>query len=99
MKIDNQLVSRLSQLAKLEFSAEAQEQIKSDLENILVFFEKINELPTEGIEPLVYMNEHHNVLRADSVKQLSDRDTLLKNAPFQDGEHILVPKVIDQEKS
>lgn len=96
MEINNELIDKLANLAKLNFDDTAKETIREDLEKVLTFFEKISELDTENVEPLIYMNEEVNVFRKDEAKQLITREEGLKNAPLQDGEFIKVPKVIEQ---
>ncbi len=98
MEIDKALVQRLAQLSKLEYDEKSSEKLIEDLKRILMFFEKINELPTEGVQPLVYMNEHKNTLREDAIKRLNTKEESLRNAPKQDGNYILVPKVIGQKQ-
>jgi aspartyl-tRNA(Asn)/glutamyl-tRNA(Gln) amidotransferase subunit C len=95
MEIDKALISKLEHLARLELSEEESFRIMEDLNNILTMVEKLQELDTEGVDPLVYINEDENVLRADEVRSQLSRAEALKNAPDHDGEHIKVPKVID----
>ena len=96
MEINNELIDKLANLAKLDFDDTAKKEIREDLEKVLTFFEKISELDTANVEPLIYMNEEVNVFRKDEAKQLITREEGLKNAPLQDGEFIKVPKVIEQ---
>ena len=95
MKIDKELISKLEHLARLELSDEEAQALMGDLNNILAMVEKLQELDTDNIDPLVYINEEKNQLRADKVgEQLSAKDAL-KNAPDHDGVFFKVPKVID----
>lgn len=95
MTIDETLISRLEQLARLELLPEEKERLTSDLNNILTMVEKLQELDTTGVAPLVYINEEVNVLREDEVKNQVSREESLKNAPKSDGTYFRVPKVID----
>lgn len=95
MTIDEKLISRLEQLARLELLPEEKERLRGDLNNILAMVEKLQELDTTGVEPLVYINEEVNVLRDDEVKNQVSREDALKNAPKSDGTYFRVPKVID----
>lgn len=98
MKVDKQLISKLEKLARLELSEEEREGLTKDLSSILEMVEKLQELDTEGVDPLVYINEEVNTLRADQVdQQLSQKDAL-KNAPDQNGTFFKVPKVINLKK-
>ena len=63
MKVDDKLVERLAHLSRLEFADEAKTKMKSDFEKILHFVEKLEEVDTDGVEPLVYMSSETNVLR------------------------------------
>lgn len=96
MDINNELIDKLANLAKLNFDEEAKQNIKNDLQKILTFFEKISELDTSNVEPLIYMNDEVNIFRKDEAKHLISRLEGLKNAPLEDGEYIKVPKVIDK---
>lgn len=96
MKIDNETVDKIAHLARLEFENEAKEQIIKDMNNMLTFVEKLNELDTSSVEPLIYMSDEVNVLREDEVKQEITQDEALKNAPKKDSDYFKVPKVIDK---
>ena len=95
MKVDKETVDKLSTLAKLEFNDEAKEGIIKDLNNMLAFVEKLNELDTEGVEPLVYMSDEVNVMRDDEVRVEITQDEALMNAPEKDSDYFRVHKVID----
>ncbi len=96
IQIDDALIDRLANLAKLEFDESTKAAIRQDLEKILGFFEQISELNTEAVEPLVYVNDEYNVFRKDEAKTLITQAEGLKNAPLHDGTYIKVPKVIDK---
>ena len=98
MQVDHQLVDKIATLARLEFSGDEKENIRTDLEKILTFVEKLNELDTEKVEPLIYVTEEHNVKRQDQVKQFITHEEALKNAPKKDSDYFRVPKVIDQQQ-
>jgi aspartyl-tRNA(Asn)/glutamyl-tRNA(Gln) amidotransferase subunit C len=95
MKIDKELILKLEHLARLELSDEEAQALMGDLNNILAMVEKLQELDTDNVSPLIYINEEENQLRADKVgKQIAAKDAL-KNAPDHDGVFFKVPKVID----
>lgn len=96
MKIDNATVDKIAHLARLEFENEAKEQIKKDMNNMLGFIEKLNELDTSNVEPLIYMSDEVNVLREDNVKHEITQDEALRNAPKHDSDYFKVPKVIEK---
>ena len=94
MTIDHNLILKLENLAKLELSEEERLKLTGDLNNILSMVEKLQELDTNGVEPLVYINEEVNKLREDKVCNQVDQSSALSNAPDQDGTYFKVPKVL-----
>ncbi len=95
MKIDDALVLRLEELSRLELSAHEREKLRNSLNDILTMVEKLNELNTDGIEPLVYINETGSRLRDDTVKNEITQVQALQNAPDKNDNYFKVPKVID----
>lgn len=96
MKIDNNTVDKIAHLARLEFENENKQQMISDMNNMLNFVDKLNELDTNDVEPLIYMSDERNILREDSVIQSISQDEALKNAPKKDSDYFKVPKVIEK---
>ncbi len=96
MQIDKPLIQKLERLARLELSPNERDQIQGDLTKILQMVEKLQELDTEGVEPLIYISEAENVLRKDEVRGELNRDIALQNAPDTDGIYFKVPKVIQK---
>jgi len=94
MKIDDQIIEKISGLAYLEFGEEEKEKIRQDLEQILTFVEKLKELDTENVEPLVYLSDKTDVLREDRMIPTISNEEALLNAPEKSGRFFKVPKVI-----
>lgn len=94
MKVDKPLVDRIAKLSKLEFDDKAAEEIISDLDKILGFVDKLNELDTENVEPLIYITDETNVLRKDEKRAEITKQDALKNAPAKDSDYFKVPKVL-----
>ncbi len=94
MEVNDQMVDKLANLARLQFNAQEKEGIKNDLQRMIKFVEKLNELDTTGVEPLLHMSEAVNVLRDDEVKGGIATVDGLKNAPLHDEQFFKVPKVI-----
>lgn len=94
MEITDRTVDELAHLARLQFEGEEKERIKNDLNRILGFMEKLNELDTEGVEPLIYLSEELNVLRNDEARTAITQQQALKNAPQRDSDYFKVPKVL-----
>jgi aspartyl-tRNA(Asn)/glutamyl-tRNA(Gln) amidotransferase subunit C len=97
MKIDSTTVDKIAHLARLEFANEAKEEMIKDMNNMLGFIDKLNELNTDNVAPLVYMSDEVNVLREDDVIQVITQQEALKNAPQHDSDYFKVPKVIEKE--
>ena len=96
MKVDNKLIYDLSRLAKLNFDEQTIEEMKSDFENILGFVDKLSEIDTEGVEPLIYLSDEVNILRADEIEEEVTQEQALKNAPNKDSDYFKVPTVLNK---
>ena len=97
MEVNDEMVDKLANLARLQFNDSEKKSIKTDLQKMIQFVEKLNELDTTGVEPLLHMSDNVNVLREDEVKGSIERSEGLKNAPQQDGVFFKVPKVIKKQ--
>ena len=94
MAVDNNTVDKIAELAKLQFDDTAKEEIKADLNKMLDFVDKLSELNTDNVDPLIYMLDEEQVMREDEVKGQVTQEEALKNAPDKDSDYIKVPKVI-----
>jgi aspartyl-tRNA(Asn)/glutamyl-tRNA(Gln) amidotransferase subunit C len=94
MEVTDALVDKLAHLSRLEFNAADKEAIKNDLQRMVSFVEKLDELNLEGTEPLLHMSSNVNVLRKDEIKGSVASIEALKNAPAHDDKFFKVPKVI-----
>jgi aspartyl-tRNA(Asn)/glutamyl-tRNA(Gln) amidotransferase subunit C len=99
MEINDAMVDKLAHLARLKFNDEEKQEIQKDLQRMIEFVEKLNELNLDGVEPLLHMSDEINVLREDDVKGSISREEALKNAPLHDEQFFKVPKVIKNPKS
>lgn len=97
MVIDEKTVDKLADLAKLEFDEASRKDIVKDLNRIVSFVEKLNEIDTSSVAPLIYLSDSTNVMRNDEVKQVITQAEALKNAPEKDSDYIKAPKVIDKK--
>ncbi len=88
------MVDKLAHLSRLEFNETEKVEIKNDLQRMIGFVEKLNELNLDGVEPLLFMSDEVNVLREDEIKGSISREEALKNAPMHDDQFFKVPKVI-----
>ena len=96
MKITEEIVDHIAHLARLEFEGEKKEAIRKDMENIISFMEKLNEVPTDNVEPLIFMNDEVNKLREDVSEETITQREALKNAPKKDSDYYRIPKVLDK---
>lgn len=98
MEVTNALVDKLAHLSRLEFNDADKAEIKNDLQRMISFVEKLDELDLSGTEPLLHMSSNINVLRADELKGSVSREEALRNAPAHDDKFFKVPKVIKNPK-
>ena len=82
-------------LAKLELSLEEKEAARHDMERMLDYIDKLNELDTSGVEPMSHIFPVDNVFREDVVTNGDDRENILKNAPEQKDGAFKVPKTVE----
>ena len=94
MEITDNLIREIAALAKLDFDKNSAEQMKADLEKIIGFIDKLSEVHTDGVEPLIYLSDEVNVLREDEIKAVVSQVEALKNAPDKDSDYFKVPTVL-----
>ena len=92
MDINNETINHLADLAKLEFTEIEKEDLKTNLGRILSYCEKLNEVDTTGVEPLIFMSENVNLLRNDEAELNYSKSEALRNAPAKDSDYFRVPK-------
>ncbi len=95
MKIDREALQKIAHLARLEVKPEEEAALLVSMENVLTWMEQLDELDTEGVEPLTHMTDEVNNWREDAAKNALSRQDGLSNAPSHDNIHIQVPKVIE----
>ena len=95
MSVTKKDVEHIAQLARLKFNEEEFESFTEQLNEILGYVDKLNELDTENIEPLSHPVEGSNVFRADAAVPSIPTEEGLKNAPQSSEEYFKVPKVIN----
>lgn len=96
MIIDKQTIHKVADLARIAVDEKEIEALIPDMNKILTFMEKLNELDTQGVEPLIYMNKEENVWREDQVKQEISVSDGLKNAARHNESFFMVPKIIEK---
>jgi aspartyl-tRNA(Asn)/glutamyl-tRNA(Gln) amidotransferase subunit C len=94
MNVNDALIDKLANLSRLEFAEDEKAEIKNDLEKMIGFIDKLNELDTTGVAPLLHMTDNINIFRNDVVNGEISRKDVFKNAPLHDDQFFKVPKVI-----
>jgi len=94
MQVTDELIDKLAALSKLNFNDEEKIEIRSDLERMIGFVEKLQEVDTDGLEPLLHMVDRVNIWREDVPSGEINRELALKNAPAHDHQFFKVPKII-----
>lgn len=97
MKITDEIVDHISHLARLKFENEKKEQIKGDMNKIITFMDKLSEVNTDNVEPLIFISDEVNVLREDIPEVTIAQQEALKNAPKKDSDYFRIPKVLDKQ--
>ena len=95
-KLTEQEVRQVAKLARLNCSDEEIAMFTKQLGTILEYVGQLEQLDTEGVEPLAHCLPIHNVFREDEVKDSLSNDAALANAPHRDGEFFAVPKVLGE---
>ncbi|WP_337865019.1 Asp-tRNA(Asn)/Glu-tRNA(Gln) amidotransferase subunit GatC [Ignavibacterium sp.] len=98
MSVTKKEVEKIAELAKLKFTEKELENFTHQMNDILKYMEKLNELNTDDVQPLSHPNEAMNVFRNDELKKSISTVEALKNAALADENYFKVPKVI-QDKS
>ena len=93
--ISDETIEYVGILAKLDLSEEEKEQAKQDMGRMLDYIDKLNELDTEGVEPMSHIFPVNNVFRSDDVTNGNDRENMLLNAPQKKEGTYMVPKTFD----
>lgn len=96
MKVTEEIVDHIAHLARLEFEGDKKVAIRNDLEQIIGFMDKLQEVDTSDVEPLVFMTNEVNRLREDVGIVTLTQEEVLKNAPKKDSDYFRIPKVLDK---
>jgi len=90
-------VAYVAKLAHLDLDEPTKARMREDMASILGYVEKLNELDTAKVEPMMHVLDIQNVFREDASRTWLSRDDALRNAPDTDGEYFLVPRILDQD--
>jgi aspartyl-tRNA(Asn)/glutamyl-tRNA(Gln) amidotransferase subunit C len=95
MKITKEEVGRVAALARLSLQEEEKDLYAKQLDQILSYIEKLNELNTDGVEPTSHSMPITNPMREDVVKESLSQEAALSNAPEKEQGCFKVPKIIE----
>lgn len=95
MSVSKKDVEYVAELARLNFSEEEKEGLIHDLNSVLAYMEKLNELDTENTDIIVNPYYIENVFREDEIEPSMELKEVLKNAPEKLEEYVVVPKIIE----
>ena len=95
MKITREEVHRVATLARLQLSSEEENTLTEQLDKILQYMEKLNQLDTENVEPLAHAVDIVNAFRDDRIANEPQTESLLANAPAREQTFFKVPKIIE----
>ena len=95
MKITREEVQRVALLARLRLTHEEESQLTEQIDHILGYMEKLDELNTSNVEPFSHAVDAVNAVREDIVTNRPNADALLANAPDRDATYFKVPKIIE----
>ena len=96
MKITEELIDHIAHLARFEFQGEDKVSIQKDMERMIEFVDKLSEIDTANVEPLIFMSEEMNRLREDEPEVTVTHEEALMNAPKKDSDYFRIPKVLDK---
>lgn len=94
MSIDKETIKKIAHLARLEFDEKEVDKMSDSFNKILAWMDKLNEVDTEKVEPLIHMSDEVNVFREDVVNNSLKHDEALLNAPKKDSDYFRVPKFL-----
>lgn len=94
MIVNDALIDKLAHLSRLELKESEKGKMKTGLEEMIAFIDKLNELDTTNVEPLLHISENNDIFRKDEVKNQLPQEAVFKNAPLHDNAFFKVPKVI-----
>jgi aspartyl-tRNA(Asn)/glutamyl-tRNA(Gln) amidotransferase subunit C len=95
MKIDKESLKKIAHLARLEVRPEEEDALLKSMDSVLTWMDQLNEIDTEGVEPLTHITGEVNSWRDDRGVNAISREEAIANAPSKNATYIMVPKVIE----
>ena len=95
MTVDDETVRRIARLARIKIEDEDVPGLRGELSGILDWVEQLNEVNTDGVEPMTRVAAHQLKKRKDKVRDGEIAEVIVKNAPFSEDNYFVVPKVVE----
>lgn len=95
--IDREQVHKVALLARLDLTPEEEDQFTTQMGSILDYFEQLSELDVSNVQPTTRAIDVSNVTRADQLQPYPERETILNQAPDQEGDFFKVPQIMSAE--
>ena len=94
MKVTNEIIEHISFLSRLEFNGNEKDEIREDMEKIIIFMQQLQKVDTSNIKPLISISNNVNVLRKDLSKKSIEKKEEFVNAPKNDSDYFRISKVL-----
>ena len=95
MQVDEKTVRRIARLARIKITDEEAKSLEGELSGILNWVEQLDEVDTDGVEPMTRVVAQELKMREDKVTDGEIADAIVKNAPMVDDHYFVVPKVVE----
>jgi aspartyl-tRNA(Asn)/glutamyl-tRNA(Gln) amidotransferase subunit C len=95
MSINKDTIKKISKLARISVTNEETDRLEKDLNSILKFVEQLKELNTDKITPIASVSDQVLTMNKDEIKNINEKEEILKNAPEKNSNYYIVPKVIE----
>ncbi len=95
MSVNLEALRKVAHLARLSLTSDEEVQMQQDLSQILDWMAQLDVLNTDEVEPMMHMTQTSNVFREDVPHTSLEREKALSQAPKQDGNYFIVPKVVE----
>ncbi|OHX67595.1 Asp-tRNA(Asn)/Glu-tRNA(Gln) amidotransferase subunit GatC [Flammeovirga pacifica] len=95
MIIDKDTLEKMAHLSRLDLDKDKEEKMLKSMNDIVEWVAKLEEVDTDGVEPLTHMTGEQSVWREDNAAKTLSHEDALKNAPKKDADFFRVPKVLE----
>lgn len=95
MKVNRQIIDHVANLSRLKLDDDEAQRLMSDMEQIIMYVDRLNELDTENVKPKEHVMNVKNVFREDVVNPSMSKENILRNAPEKDEGCFKVPRIVE----